>query len=92
MKKTRIARNYDKEILEAILENGLLLENDLQEITDEIIKTLNEKILNDEERKELYEIYSEIISTIKEICINKIKFKEKIREINNQKETELEND
>ena len=92
MKKTGIARNFDKKILEAILENGLLLEDDLQKITDEIYKTLNEKIISNEERKELYEIYSEIICTIKEICTNEIKFKEKIRDIDNLEETELKDD
>ncbi len=92
MKKTSIGRKFEKDILEVTYDNSNMYKDDLQIIVDVICRTVNQKEINKEERKELYEIYAEVISNISFIH-NKLEAIEKeINNIENLEETELKND
>lgn len=92
MRKTGIAREFEKDIMEEIKENEEDLKNNLQDIADDIYKAIKNTILNKEEEQELYELYSQLILGIKNIIENNSILEKGLLDIENFEETELKND
>ncbi len=92
MKKTRIARAYETDIMEKIIENAKELSENLQDIAMDLYKTINNKQLNKEEEIELYEMLAELIGNISDIYKKDEKIEKKILNIKNYEETELKDE
>lgn len=92
MKKTKIAREFEKEIYEETKEHEEELRKNLQDIAKDIHNIVYSDRLKKEEEKELYDLYSYLILNIKDITINIELLDKWILDIENYEETELKDE